>query len=434
MKLAIVGAGWAGLSCAVEAVRAGHDVTVFEASRSLGGRARRVEAPGDGPALDNGQHILIGAYRETLAMMRTVGVDVDAALLRMPLSLRFADGTGFALPRWPEPLHLLAGIAMARGWSVHDKLTLLRTALKWRSARFRCSADATVAQLCDGLTSRTMRELIEPLCVSALNTPVEIASGQVFLRVLSDALFGEAGGADLLIPRVDMGQLFPDGACRWLGDHGARLHTGIRVSAMIAESSGWRIEGQPFDRVVLAINAPDAVRLTRKAADDCAEKDRRLAESLTTWAATAGTLLNQPIATVYVTGATPLHAPVMALHASADAPAQFAFDRGQLGGSPGSMALVASACILDRNKLENLVLRQAKEELKQPRLTVFKTIVEKRATFSCAAGIERPSPFIGRGLFACGDYVEGPYPSTLEGAVRSGVATAAIAGHRTSVV
>ena len=93
MRLAVVGAGWAGLACAVEAVRQGHAVTVFEAAPNVGGRARRVDDM-HGMALDNGQHILIGAYSATLQLMRDVGVDPERALLRLPLSLRFADGGG----------------------------------------------------------------------------------------------------------------------------------------------------------------------------------------------------------------------------------------------------------------------------------------------------------------------------------------------------
>ena len=77
MRVAIVGAGWAGLSCAIEATQRGHSVTLYEAARHLGGRARAVPlsgATGDLPPLDNGQHILIGAYHDTLAILQTVGL------------------------------------------------------------------------------------------------------------------------------------------------------------------------------------------------------------------------------------------------------------------------------------------------------------------------------------------------------------------------
>ena len=66
MKLAVVGAGWAGLAAAVALKAAGADVTVFEAAPLAGGRARRVDDLNMG-AIDNGQHLLLGAYTETLA-------------------------------------------------------------------------------------------------------------------------------------------------------------------------------------------------------------------------------------------------------------------------------------------------------------------------------------------------------------------------------
>ena len=414
MKLAVIGAGWAGLACAVHAARAGHQVALFEAARSLGGRARRIEADG-GLALDNGQHILIGAYSATLGLMRELGVDPGQVLLRTPLQLRFADGGGLALPHLPAPLDLLAGILRARGWNWRDKASLLRTALAWRLASFRCDAQASVAQLCAGLTPRVMQELIEPLCVSALNTPVSESSGQVFLRVLHDALFTERGGADLLLPRVDLGRLLPDAAGNWLQGHGAQLRTGCRVQAIEAASGkAWRVDGEAFDRVALACAPWDAARLVRGAG--IAVQD---------WLDSAEGLRYEAIATVYAEGARqPLAAPMLALRSGREAPAQFVFDRGQLGSHGGLLAFVVSANGTEREQLQTQVLAQAARQLNEPGLRIVQTVVEKRATFACTPGLKRPPAHIAPGLAACGDYVEGPYPATLEGAIRSGAGAA----------
>ena len=195
---------------ALQAVTTGHEVTLFEASRAAGGRARAVPGllpNGADVTLDNGQHILIGAYTETLRLMRQVGVNPEQALSRQPLNLLYPDGAGLTLPRWPAPLDALYGILSARGWRVNDKLTLLRTARAWRRADFACEPSLTVAQLCAPLTARVRQEMIEPLCVSALNTTSVNASAQVFLRVLRDALFGTPGSSNLLLPRVDLSQL-----------------------------------------------------------------------------------------------------------------------------------------------------------------------------------------------------------------------------------
>ncbi|WP_093175874.1 hydroxysqualene dehydroxylase HpnE [Variovorax sp. YR266] len=412
-KTAVIGAGWAGLACAVEATRLGHAVTLFEAAHMPGGRARRVDNM-HGLALDNGQHILIGAYTATLKLMRDVGVDVDSALLRLPLSLRFADGGGLKLPRLPAPLDLLAGIFAARGWTWRDKSSLLRTAIGWRLAGFRCAASTTVADLCTGLTPRVMQELIEPLCVSALNTPVAQSSGEVFLRVLKDALFSGSGGADLLLPRADLGALLPDAAIRWLAQHGAVTLIGARVRAIAPGGAQWRVDDEVFDQVVLACAPWDAARLVRASG---LQADA--------WCDTTEALRFEAIATIYVRGASPLAEPMLALRSNpATAPAQFAFDRGQLTGLQGVLAMVVSANETPREVLEEQVVAQAAAQLGQTNLQLVQTVVEKRATFACTPALSRPASAIAPGLQACGDYIEGPYPATLEGAVLSGLAAA----------
>ena len=106
------------------------------------------------------------------------------------------------------------------------------------------------------------------------------------------------------------------------------------------------------------------------------------------------------------------------------AAAQFAFDRGQLGDAAGCWALVTSAGSRDREALAAQACRQAREQLGAPVVTLLATVVEKRATFACTAGLNRPGLQVDQGLWAAGDYVDGPYPATLEGAVRSGLAAA----------
>jgi len=420
-QVAVIGAGWAGLACAIEATRAGHAITVFEAARTLGGRARALPAQmpdGQPVLLDNGQHIMIGAYSATLALMRELGVDPGAVLHRMPLTLRFADGGGLQVPHWPPPLDLLAGILGARGWSWRDKAALMRAALRWRWNGFRCDPGASVAALCATLTPRVMAELIEPLCVSALNTPTGYASGEVFLRVLHDALFVERGGADLLLPRVDLGALFPDAAARWLAQQGAQVRSGTRVQAIAHEPAGWQVDGESFDRVVLACAPWEAARLAAGVTLPAAAA----------WSQTAEVLQHESIATLYMAGGAALSAPMLALRASAGAPAQFVFDRGQLGGPQGLLAFVVSASGDERETLQHQVLAQAREQLGLTGLQPVQTVVERRATFACTPALVRPAAQVAPGLLACGDYVEGPYPATIEGAVRSGRTAAAGCG------
>lgn len=457
MKLAVIGAGWAGLAAAVVATEAGHNATVFEASHSVGGRARALKNAnvyslpnGQSATLDNGQHILIGAYTETLRLMRTVGLQPDDLLLNLPLTLQFPDGEGIGFKDWPTPLDALGGILSARGWSLADKVSLIGAAVRWQLAGFECAPEQSVAQLCRRLSARVTAELIEPLCVSALNTPANQASAQVFLRVLRDALFGAPGGSRLLLPLVDLSQLFPNAAAAWLKTHGSDVRLGQRVHHIGQQTAGWLevwgaerfaqvkeepvqragdteqstmpprllVNGEAFDAVVLATPPHEAARLLAQLAQSSPADDK---SALTAWLDACHSLQFEAIATVYAWAeGCRLAQPMLALRSTTSQPAQFVFDRGQLGGASGLLAFVVSAAQGDRATLEAKVLAQAKAQLGLS-LQVIKTVVEKRATFACTPGLQRPSAQLLPGLVACGDYIAGPYPATLEGAVRSGI-------------
>lgn len=416
-RLAVIGAGWAGCAAAVQAVDEGFDVTLYEMASRLGGRARRVDI--EGAALDNGQHILIGAYTECLRLMRQVGVRTTLDLLRTPLQLVHADGSGLRLsPGRPVPA-LLNAIMHHTGWPLGERLALLRWAGLWALRRFRCDAALTVAQLCAGLPSRVREELIDPLCVAALNTPAGRASAAVFLRVLRDALGSGPGGSDLLLPRTDLSALFPEPAARWLEAAGARVRRGHRVVALDRRgATSWQVDGDPYDAVILACPPGEAARLARPHA--------------ATWADRADSLRFEPIVTVYAHAAgARLPLPMLALRSSDTAPAQYVFDRGRLGGPTGLLAFVISGAgpwvARGLDATAQAVHDQASRELSRylrPPLRLMRTLVEKRATFLCEPGLQRPPSAIAPGLWAAGDHVDGPYPATLEGAVRAGVAAA----------
>lgn len=428
MKIAILGAGWAGMAAAVQATKNGHHAIVFEASRTTGGRARAINATlpnGAEVTLDNGQHILIGAYADSLSIMAEVGVREQDALLRLPMSLRFPDGQGLQFPRWPTPLDALAGIVTAKGWSLRDKASLLRVATAWQISRFECLPTLSVAALCSGLAPRVMAELIEPLCVSALNTPAERASAQVFLRVMKDALFGVQGGSHLLLPTVDLSALFPAAAARWVTAQGGQVHLGHRIDKITPSGSHWQIDDQIVDAVILATASSGATVILGNTAK---LSPQPMAQRLKDWVAVADPLQFESIATVYAWAPNAhLSHPMLTLRphpdATCPAPAQFVFDRGQLGGPQGLLAFVISASSGDRETLQTQVIQQAQAELGLT-LQAVTTLVDKRATFACTPGLQRPAMEVAPNLLACGDYVQGPYPATLEGAVRSGMAAA----------
>jgi len=415
-RLAVIGGGWAGLAAAVEACQSDTEVTLFEMASAPGGRARTISA--GGCELDNGQHILIGAYSASLSLLQAVGVDPAVALLRLPLQLRYPEHAGLQL-RAGHPVPSFARAVLRHtDWPWRARLSLLRHCTTWAWRRFECPEGLSVAELCAGLAGEIRADLVWPLCVAALNTPAERASARVFLRVLRDALFGGPGSADLLLPRLGLSDLLARPAAAWLDGRGASLRMSQRVETLqVGDKGTWLVNGERFDAVVLACSSVEAARLTQDLAPG--------------WSALAQALRFEPIVTVYLEspGST-LPAPMLALRDGPADPAQFAFDLGQLDPRrSGQFSLVVSgAAAWTERGLDACAaacMQQAQGQLNwatAPRL--LRVLAEKRATFACTPGLVRPGIVIAPGLYAAGDYVDGPYPATLEGAVRAGMAAA----------
>ena len=409
-RVAVVGGGWAGIAAAVRAVDLGHQVTVFDTAHHLGGRAR--SHPHQSTMLDNGQHILIGAYTDTLALMRRVGVDPHQVLHRQPLALVDARGHGLRLPAGPAAVAFVRGVLGWRTVPWRDRWQLLALAARWRLQGFECAPQLSVADLARRSPATVMSALIDPLCVAALNTPAASASAQVFLTVLRDALFSGPGACDLLLPRRPLDELLPRPAGRWLLDQGATLRLGQRVLSLSRCDDGWTVDNTPFDHVVLACSATEAARLLQPWAAD--------------WSRTAAALHYQPIVTVWLKASMPRWRDPM-VSFTGTGPAQFAFDLGALGGPDGVYTAVVSGAQawVDQGSAAtaDAVQRQWLTETGQV-AEVITLRAEKRATFACTPGLARPDARPLPRLSVAGDYVRGPYPATLEGAVRAGLGAA----------
>ncbi|MBV8123081.1 MAG: FAD-dependent oxidoreductase [Burkholderiaceae bacterium] len=407
-RVAVIGGGWAGLAAAVTAVQADAHPSLFEMAPQLGGRARSLD---QGAGRDNGQHILIGAYTEALQLMRELGLAPEQVLRRLPLTLRYPDGAGLTLPPGHPGVAFARAVLAGRRWPWRARWSLLRHATRWQLNGFECDSMLTVAQLCHQMDATVMRDLVSPLCVAALNTPAAQASAQVFLRVLHDALFSGQGSADLLLPRAPLSALLPQPAASWLTAHQVPVHMSTRAQIQRGDSS-WRVNGQAFDAIVLATPAREAARLTQALAPD--------------WSALAAAVGFEPIVTVYLRAqATRLPEPMLALREGPQAPAQFIFDLAQLGHPLGGYAMVVSgACRWVEHGLDacaQACLAQVQTQLTWTQPPVLEQVLaDKRATFSCVPRLHRPPSRIDERLWAAGDYIEGPYPATLEGAVRSG--------------
>ncbi len=397
-RVAVVGAGYAGMAAAVTLAERGIPVTVFESGPVPGGRARRVVSQGN--ELDNGQHILVGAYSELFRLMHTVGV-AESAVLRVPLELRYAQGFSFRALRLPFPLGLLGGLLLARGLPMPERFGAVRFIAALRADGFRLERDVTVTELLrmhrqDGAIGHY---LWRPLCVSALNTPVEVASSRAFLVVLRDALLGGAGASDLVLPRVDLSRLFPDPASEYVTRHGGeiRLRSPVENLAELQKQ---------YSSVIVAVGPHQLKTLLPDVVDSHTY---------------------QPIYTCYLQygESVALPFPMVGL---ADGLVQWVFDRGALLGEKGRLACVISAQgdhqQMSQDELAEVCHRELnKNNLVNENPIWTRVIAEKRATITCAVGrptIESAMP----GVHIAGDYTDPEYPPTLEAAVRSGVRAA----------
>ncbi|HGL9036364.1 TPA: FAD-dependent oxidoreductase, partial [Neisseria gonorrhoeae] len=230
-KIAVIGAGWAGLSAAVTLARHA-DVTLFEAGRQAGGRARTLAGNTDGFGfLDNGQHILLGAYRGVLRLMKTIGSDPRAAFLRVPLHWHMHGGLQFRALPLPAPLHILGGVLLARRVPSAFKAKLLADMSDLQKSARLGQPDTTVAQWLKqrNVPRAAVMQFWQPLVWGALNTPLETASLRVLCNVLSDGVLTKKSGSDYLLPKQDLGAIVAEPALAELQRLGADIRLETRV-------------------------------------------------------------------------------------------------------------------------------------------------------------------------------------------------------------
>lgn len=422
-SVVVVGGGWAGIAAAVELTHGGIPVTLIESARQLGGRARCVRF--GSARVDNGQHIMIGAYRNLLALLPIIGIEEQQVLLRSPLSLEMLDtnGSNFRLdtPNLPAPLHLLAGLLKAHGLNTRERLAALRFGRYLASANIEREEDISVQAL---LVSQKqpaglIQKLWEPICIAALNTPIQIASARVFIHVLQQTFHEQRDASDLLLPRQDLGSLLPEPALDYIERKGGKVLLNRRVTQLQIEQNtitGLHIGDDllPVHQLVLAVSPVHCRRLlgSHPAFADITAKLKQMQ--------------HQPITTVY------LHYPESValprnMIGMLKGTSQWIFDRG-INGQKGYIAVVISATgehmTLDNDSLTQRITTELASLFPHwPAPLESLVIREKRATFSCHVGVESLRPETGTrvsGVYLAGDFTATGLPGTLEGAVASG--------------
>ncbi len=418
----MVGAGWSGLAAALTLAEAGLRVTLFESAPQAGGRARTTElgTPFGRIALDNGQHLIVGAYRQALALVERLGA--APRLHRHPMHLASSSGLSLRAAPLPAPLHLGWGLLRARGLAWRERAALIRLMGGLRGAGWTALEGETVEAMLARYRqpARLVERLWTPLCVGALNTLPAHACARAFAAVLRDTLGAEADACDFVAPEAPLGALLPEPALDRLRRLGAAVRLRTTVRELRASPSGWRIGGDDEEghaALLLALPPWSASRLLGPLGLDVAPLQAFEPE---------------PIATAW------------ALWPADDAPSlprwlmldedparrhfgQWSFDRGVIGAARVAGVVVSAASRIADVAPED-VARGIADQLQQafgaPRAAAVRVVTERRATFRCTPGRPRLTcdHYAGRasGLWLAGDWLWPDYPATLESAVRSG--------------
>ena len=422
-EIIIAGAGWSGLAAAVQLTAQGFPVKLLEAASEAGGRARNITISNQ--SLDNGQHLLLGAYNNVLTLLQLLDIHESDVLLRQPLLLNVHSPTDTGIQiraaKLFSPFHILSGIMMASGFSVREKIKLMRGMLAFRLQKFTVNPDISVKQLLlnNKQTPRIIKLFWEPICVAALNTQIEKASANVLLQVLKKSFTRSRTNSDMLLPRVGLGQLIPSTALNYLTQHGSEIHFRERATKLIIDEHGiqsiqTRQGAHPCQYLVLALPFKQSLRLINEHSTIKSQLSHCKFEY-------------EPVTTLYLQ--YPEHIRLENhIAGTADSTAQWLIDRRSCN-QPGLIAAVISASgphqKLDKQLLTNKVI--AEISLLYPDwpapLSTWLTR-EKQATFSCDYKTNHLRPHnhaLGQNIWLAGDYIDPNLPATLEAAVQAGL-------------
>ncbi len=418
-SVAIIGAGWAGLACALRLAHAGYAPVVFESAPEPGGRARRAKL--NETYRDNGQHLMLGGCLALSALFKDIGLRMP----RVPFAFT-GDQRSVSLVHSRGRIGLLLALMRAPGFRMTERWALMRALIGLQLGGWQVADNVTVAQWLESRQQppALIEHFWQPLALAILNTPIDQAAMTRLAPVLRDTLGRGAAALDILQPNADLSASVVRAMVRALESQGGQLHCGQRVTAVASQPQrGQTLTLQSstaplnFDHVVVAvppwslthINLPfDAAPLT-------------------------DAFGAQPIATVYLGFDDRVRLPTPLLQLAGPTPADariWAMDRAHCG-EPGVIALSLSAdgpwTLLDHEQLATHCLTHLQATLGMPLQAHWhKVVIVRKATpaMTPQATISRAALHPLPGLWLAGDWTHPAYPATLEAAVASGVMTA----------
>jgi squalene-associated FAD-dependent desaturase len=409
-RVHVVGAGLAGLACALDLAAAGVAVQLHEASPKAGGRCRSYRDARLGRVVDNGSHLILSGNRAVLDHAARIGA-------------------GDRLRTLPEAAFPFADLATGARWTVRVPATPFGVwradALPPGAGRARALADLaglmaagrgrTVAQAVRG-RGALWRGFWEPLAVAVLNAPPETASAPLLRAALRRSFLKGAAAASPVIAPKGLGAALIDPAVARLAALGASIR--YRAALTGVETDGPRATALRFgpERIALAPGEGAVLALPPQALAP-------LLPGLPLPGA-GPAILNAHFLLPPGEGADA--PPLLGLLGGA---AQWLFRRGDVLSVTVSAAEASPVWAMEREAALALLWSDCARALglRGPPAAA-RLLRERWATFDQSpAGAARRAPTrtAWGNLVLAGDHVDTGLPATLEGAVLSGRAAAA---------
>lgn len=242
----VIGGGFAGLSAAVGLSAQGLRVTVLEQKPAPGGRAYSFIDSETGDSVDNGQHVLMGCYAETLRFLDRIGATGDLVFhSNLAIQMRERNGRSGTLrtARLPGPLHMTAALMRYSLLTPPERTSALVAGLRMlRMHRFDRAGlgSMTVAQVMDrlGQGDRARQCLWYPLAIATLNEDPRIASAALLAEVLKRAFFSRRSDSAFVYAKIGLSDLYCSGSIRCIETAGGAVETRALVEALELGADG----------------------------------------------------------------------------------------------------------------------------------------------------------------------------------------------------
>jgi zeta-carotene desaturase len=449
LDVIVVGAGVAGLAAADALTRDGVAVTVLERRPYVGGRAYSYLHPALDEVVDS-QHVLVGCCSNLIDFCERAGLSGNIrwydrqTFLEPAHSGSAVRSSAIAPGALPPPMHYAGSFLSASMLTMRDKLSIAR-GLSGLIGGFPSEDTESVASWYrrTSQTEGAVRHLWDPVLLATLNDSAENCSLKYAGKVFHELFLKSAAGGRLGIPTVPLSQFYAAGA-ELVRSQGGKVELRASVEQLSRQSDGrWLLRCGDrsciADTVILALPFEQTQRLVSGMALQQPEDESVRAELM----AKMSHFIHSPFISILlwydreITGLD--HAWLL------DSTIQWFFHKSRIRGyAPERGSYVELVIAGSRTELAMSragILEPALEELKRffpeagsARLLKSGILKEARATFSVTPGLDRYRPDQRTdlpGLYLAGDWTQTEWPSTMEGAARSGrLAAGELLGNR----